>query len=136
MKEYKRTQQIFNMLHRSIIIVAIIILLIFFIMYSHIYNYDAAIFSYVVPLFFLIFFLSYNSLLVHFHKKGFYTFGQAVEFYEKCRELNISLFQEENLEKSKDVYFSIFGTDEYLGNENLLVHLEEIYNVGRKITEK
>lgn len=91
---------------------------------------------FIAPVIFLAVFLSYNFLSVHFYKKGFYKSEQAAEFYTKCRERNISLFHEENSEKAKDVYFSVFGTDKYAGEGTLLAHMAEIYDLGREITEK
>lgn len=94
---------------------------------------DGIFLAFIAPAVFTMIFLIYNSLLIYFHKKGFYTSRQAEEFYKKCREENICIFQEENLEKAKDVYFAIFGTDKYFGEGTLLAHMEKIYDTGREM---
>lgn len=98
------------------------------------YNYDMLL-SFVAPVVFFAIFLLYNRLLVHFHKKGFYTSKQAVEFYEKCHKQDISDFQKENFEKADDIYFSIFGTDKYFGEGTLPAHMADIYAAGKKQPE-
>ena len=136
MKEDRRINRIFGLLHKSIIVVSIIILLGFFVLYSHMYSYDAAIFTYIVPLSLFIFFLSYNCLLTYFHKKGAFTSEQATEFYIMCNNAGIVFSENTNIEKAQDIYFVIFGTDRYTGERTLLNHMADIYNSGRKIIEK
>lgn len=125
------SKKIFNLTHLGIKIVAGILLAIFLIFKSR-----GWILPFIVCTVFLIIFISYNRLLVYFHKKGFYTSLQAAEFYKKCREQKIPPFQGENFEKAKDVYFLIFETDIYSGEGSLLDHMENIYNIGKEITEK
>ena len=136
MKEDKRINRIFDLLHKSIIIVSIIILFGFFVIYSHMFSYDAAIFTYIVPLSLFVFFLSYNSLLTYFHKKGTFTSEQATEFYIMCNDAGIVFSENTNIEKAQDIYFVIFGTDKYTGEGTLLNHMADIYNFGMEITEK
>ena len=40
------------------------------------------------------------------------------------------------MEKAEDIYFSIFGTDKYLGEGTLISHMTKIYNIGKEIIEK
>ena len=134
MRRGNMAKKLFNLTHLGIKIIAVVLLAIYLKIYAE--NKHEIFLSFVVPLVLFVIFLLYNCLLVHFHKKGFYTTVQSAEFYEKCRERNISDFQENNLEKAKDLYFSIFGTDKYIGEKTLDAHMEEIYNTGRKITEK
>ena len=136
MKEDKRIKRIFGLLHKSIIFVSIIILLGFFVLYSHMYSYDAAIFSYILSLSLFIFFLSYNCLLTHFHKKRAFTSEQASEFYIMCNDAGIFFPDDTNKEKAEDIYFVIFGTDKYTGDGTLLEHMVDIYNSGKETTEK
>lgn len=135
MRKNNMSKKLFNLTHLGIKIVTIILFVIYLIIYVS--KDDHRIFlSLVAPAVFLAVFLFYDILLVHFHKKGFYTTKQATEFYEKCRERNISDFKEENFEKAEDIYFSVFGTDIYLGEGTLLTHMADIYSVGKKITKK
>lgn len=136
MKEDKRIKRIFCLLHKSVIVVSIIILLGFFVLYSHMYSYDAAIFSYILPFSLFIFFLSYNCLLTYFHKKGAFTSEQAAEFYIMCNDAGIFFPDDTDMEKAKDIYFVIFGTDKYSGVGALLNHMADIYNSGKETTEK
>ncbi len=124
------SKKLFNLTHLGIKIITVIM----FAIYLREYFRDKSpiFLSFLAPLMFFVISLLYNLLLVHFHKKGFYTPEQAVEFYEKCREQNISLVQEENLEKATDIYFSIFGTDRYIGDGTLIDHMGKIYNAGKK----
>jgi hypothetical protein len=134
MKKGNMMKKLFDLSHLGIKIIAVFLLVVYLSMYV-LKKYRDEMFLSVYPFAFFIFFLSYNFLLVYFHKMGFYTSKQAVKFYEKCREQNISLV-EENLDKATDIYFLIFGTDKYLGVGTFLVHMEEIYNAGMEISEK
>jgi|GEM_PF-6626335 len=134
MKKDNMPKKLFNLTHLGIKIIAVILLAVYLKIYAK--NKYEFFLSFAVPAVLFIIFLLYNCLLVYFHKKGFYTTAQASEFYEKCREQNISDFHEENLEKVTDIYFSIFGTDKYSGIETFLNHIKEIYNEGKETTEK
>lgn len=136
MKKDRRIKRIFALLHKSIIVVAVILLIGFMVLYSHMYSYDAAIFSYIVPFSLFIFFLSYNCLLTYFHKKGAFTPEQASEFYVMCNDAGIFFPDDVNMKKAEDIYFIIFGTDKYTGDGTLLNHMADIYNSGKEITEK
>ena len=136
MKKDELSKKLFDLTHFSIRIVAVLLFVVYLRAYVVTKFSNKMFFSFVVPAVFFAIFLSYNFLLVHFHKKGFYTSKQAVEFYEKCRKQEISDFQEANLEKADDIYFSIFGTDKYSGEETLSAHMADIYAAGKKITEK
>ena len=131
MRKDNMSKKLFHLTHFTIKIVAVIMFVVYLSLYVSKYNYDMLL-SFVAPIVFFAIFLLYNRLLVHFHKKGFYTPEQAVEFYEKCREQDIAGFQEENLDKATDIYFSIFGTDKYLGAETLPAHMADIYAAGKK----
>lgn len=135
MRKDNRLNKFFNFIHFSITIVALILLA----LYLKIYispGENKLFLLFIAPSVLFIFFLSYNCLLVHFHKKGLYTSGQASEFYEKCRDRNISDFKEENFEKVSDIYFSVLGTDKYTGEGTIFTHMAEIYNIGKEIAEK
>ena len=134
MRKDNRSEKLFNLTHLCIKIVAVIMLVIYLIVYLK--TKKGIFLSYIGPALFFIIFLLYNRLTVHFHKKGFHTSWQAAEFYAKCREENISLFQEENFEKAASIYFSIFGTEKYLGEGTLSDHMTDIYNAGKEMTEK
>ena len=136
MRKDNMPKKLFNLTHLGIKIIAVLMFVVYLRVYlvSKLFTYERLL-SFA-PIVFLIVFLLYNNLLVNFHKKGGYTSKQAVEFYEKCREQNISDFQKENFEKAGDIYFSVFGTDKYLGDGTILNHMEEIYNAGKEITEK
>ena len=134
MRKGNMLKKLFNLTYLGIKMIALVLVVVYLIIYLH--NKDEMFLSFIAPLIFFIIFLLYNLLLVHFHKKGFYRPWQATDFYTKCSEQNLSIFQEENFEKAKDIYFSVLGTDVYLGKETFLTHMEEIYNAGRKITEK
>lgn len=125
------SKKLFDLTHFSIKIITVIMFVVYLSLYVSKYNYDMLL-SFVAPAVFFAIFLLYNCLLVHFHKKGFYTPEQAVEFYEKCREQDISGFQEENFEKVDDIYFSIFGTDKYFGEGTLPAHMADIYAAGKQ----
>lgn len=122
-------------MHFGIKVIAVIMLVVYLRIFVSKYGHETLL-SFILLAVFFIIFLSYNILLVYFHKKGFYTPEQATEFYTKCCEQNISLIQEENFEKATDIYFSIFGTDKYFGVGTLLTHMLEIYNVGKEITKE
>lgn len=130
------SKKLFNLTHFSIKIIAVLMFVVYLRAYIVTKFSYKMFFSFIVPAVFFAVFLFYNRLLVHFHKKGFYTTAQAVEFYEKCRDRNISDFNEGNLEKADDIYFSVFGTDKYLGDRTILAHMADIYAAGKKITEK
>ena len=134
MRNDKKSDKLFNLAHLGIKIVAVILLLVYLGVYLK--SKSGIFLSFVGPAVFFIIFLLYNRLLEQFHKKGFYTSWQAAEFYRKCYKENISVFQEENFEKAADIYFSIFGTDKYLGVGTLPDHMAEIYTAGKEITEK
>ena len=136
MRKDNMSKKLFDLTHFGIKIVAVLLFVVYLRVYVVTKFSDRMFFSFIVPAVFFAIFFSYNFLLVHFHKKGFYTSKQAVEFYEKCRKQDISGFQEENFEKADDIYFSIFGTDKYLGEETLSAHMADIYAAGKKITEK
>ena len=121
-------------MHSVIPVIAVILLAAYLIIYS--LARKRILFSVIIPSVLSAFFLSYNYLLTYFHKKGVFTHEQAAEFYTKCRERNISLFQDSNIEKAKDIYFSVFGTDKYIGDGTLPAHMEKIYNAGKETTEK
>ena len=135
MRKDKRLEKFFNLTPAGIIITAVVLLALYLSIYVSRRNHEMFL-AFIAPAVLFTFFLSYNCLLVYFHKIGFYRPWQAAEFYKKCSCQNISIFQDENFEKAKDIYFSVFGTDKYLGEDTLPVHMAEIYDVGRKITEK
>lgn len=135
MRKGNMTKKMFNFTHFIIKIVVVVMFVVYLSLYVSKYDYNMFL-SFVAPVVFFAVFLFYNRLLVHFHKKGFYTPAQASEFYEKCRERNISDFKEENFEKAGDIYFSVFGTDKYSGDGTIFTRMEEIYNAGKKITGK
>lgn len=120
------------MTHLSIKIIAGTLLAVFLVLKSR----SGILLPFIVSIVFLIIFISYNCLLVYFHKKGLYTSLQAAEFYKKCREQNILSFKDENIEKAKDVYFSVFETDIYSGEGSLADHMANVYNTGKEIIEK
>ena len=133
----RKDNKLFNLMRLGVKIVAVFLLVLYFGIYVYPKNDRNEILLWLIaPLVFSIIFLLYNFLLVYFHKKGFYTSEQAAEFYEKCSEENISVFNEESVAKARDIYFSIFGTDKYLCDGTILSHIEEIYNCGKEITEK
>ena len=136
MKKDSISEKFFNLMRFGIKIATVILLVVYLRKHASSATMWKTFLSFVAPSIFFVIFLSYNFLLVYFHKKGFYTSWQAAEFYTRCRERNICPFQEENSEKAQDVYFSIFGTDKYSGEGTLLTHMAEIYDFGRKITEK
>lgn len=136
MKEDKKIKQIFNMLYRSTIIVAIVLLIGYLAVYTHYYPGKKIFFAYGVPLFLFALFFSYNCLLTYFHKKGVFTSEQATDFYRMCNESGISFSGDTDMEKAEDIYFAIFGTDKYKGEGTLLSHMADIYNAGKEITEK
>lgn len=119
----------------GIIITAVVLLILYLSIYVSRRDHEMFL-AFIAPAVLFIFFLSYNCMLVHFHKIGFYRPWQAAEFYEKCREQNIYDFQEENSKKATDIYFSVFGTDKYTGEGTFLAHMTEIYNIGKETTEK
>lgn len=127
-------KKLFDLTHLGIRIITVTMFAVYLKIYAE--NEYKMLLSFGVPIIFFVFFLLYNQVLVHFHKHGFYTLEQAAEFYEKCLEQDISDFQEENLDKATDIYFSIFGTDKYLGDGTILAHMADIYAAGKKITEK
>lgn len=135
MKKSNILKKFFYFLNFSVVILALILLVVYLMIYTSKYNFNTFL-SFIAPVVFFVIFLLHNCLLVYFHKKGFYTSKQAIEFYTKCCEQNISLVQEENFEKAKDIYFPIFGTDKYLGEGTLSAHMADIYNAGKEITEK
>jgi len=126
------------MLHKLIIIISIALL----IWYLYIYApqvgpiYKKFVLAYIVPICFFTFFFSYNCMLTYFHKKGAFTSEQAMDFYRICSKSGIFFVGDTDMEKAKDIYFSIFGTDKYLGEGTLLSHMTDVYNVGKEITEK
>lgn len=124
------------MLQEAIIVAAIILLIVYLIIYTHYYPGKKIFFAYGVPLFLFTFFFLYNCLLTYFHKKGAFTSEQAMDFYRICSKSGIFFGGDTDMEKAKDIYFSIFGTDKYLGDGTLLSHMTDVYNTGKKITEK
>ncbi len=134
MRKYNKPEKLFNIAHLGAKVVAVIMLIVYLIVYLK--TKKGIFLSFVGPAVFFIIFLLYHRLLVQFHKKGLYTSWQASEFYRKCCEENISVLQEENFEKAADIYFSIFGTEQYLGIGTLSDHMAEIYAAGKEITEK
>ena len=134
MRNDKNAEKLFNLAHLGVKIIAVILLVIYLGVYLK--SKSGIFLSFVGPAVFFIIFLLYNRLLVQFHKKGLYTSWQASEFYRKCYEENISVLQEDNFEKAADIYFSIFGTEQYLGIGTLSDHMAEIYAAGKEITEK
>ena len=134
MRKDNQSKMLFNLTHVCIKITAVIMLVIYLTVYLK--TKKGIFLSYIGPALFFTIFLLYNRLTVHFHKKGFYTSWQAAEFYVKCCEENISLFQEENFEKAAGIYFSIFGTDKYSGEGTLSDHMADIYNAGKEMAEK
>lgn len=135
MRKDNMSKKLFNLTHLGIKIITVIMFVVYLSLYVSKYTYNMFL-SFVAPAVFFAIFLLYNCLLVHFHKKGFYTPEQAVEFYEKCHKQDISDFQKANFEKADNIYFSIFGTDKYFGDETLFTHMADIYAAGKKITEK
>ena len=135
MRKDNLSEKLFNLTHIGVKVVAVIMLVVYLSLSTQ-KNTNKTFLSFVAPAVIFVIFLLYNRLLVHFHKKGSYTSAQAAEFYTKCRERDIYLFQEENIEKAKDVYFSIFGTDKYTGEGTLPAHMERIYNAGMETIEK
>ena len=127
-------KKMFNLTRLGIKIIIVFLLVVY--MRTYLHEEDEIFLSFIAPVIFFIIFLLYNLLLVHFHKMGFYKSWQAVEFYAHCCKQNISIFQEENFDKTTDIYFSIFGTDKYLGEGSFLTHMANIYAAGKKITEK
>lgn len=136
MRKDKNLEKLFNLTTWGVKIITLILLIVYLRLHVSTTVIGETFLLFIAPTVFFVIFLLYNGLLVHFYKKGFYKSEQAVEFYTKCRERNISLFKDENIEKAKDVYFSIFDTDAYCGEGLLLAHMEEIYNVGKETTEK
>ncbi|MBO4699613.1 hypothetical protein J5690_08415 [bacterium] len=136
MRKGNMSNKMFNLTHLGIRIIVVLMFIIYLRMYLVLKFSHDIFFSFIAPVVFFVVFLLYNLLLVHFHKRGFYTAAQAVEFYTKCRERDISLFHEENFEKTIDIYFSVFGTDKYFGEGTILTHMADIYAAGKKITEK
>ena len=139
MKEDKKIEQIFNRLYGSTIIVSIVLLLGFLAIYSLTetdYSPKKFVFAYVIPIFLFTFFFSYNYLLTYCYKKGAFKSKQAIEFYRMCNKSGISFLGDTNMEKAEDIYFSIFGTDKYLGEGTLISHMTKIYNIGKEIIEK
>lgn len=134
MRKDNVSNKMFNLTHLGIKIIAVILLAIYLKIYAE--NKHEIFLSFAVPAVLFIIFLLYNCLLVYFHKNGFYTTAQASEFYEKCQDHNISDFHEEHLKKAGDVYFSVFGTDKYLGEGTILTHMADIYAAGKKTIEK
>lgn len=134
MKKDNRQEKLFTLTHLCIKIAAVIMLVVYLTVYLK--TKTGVFLSYTGPALFFIIFLLYNRLTVHFHKKGFFTSWQAAEFYARCHKENIFIFQEENFEKAAGIYFSIFGTDKYLGAGTLPDHMADIYNAGKETTEK
>ena len=128
----RKDNKLFNLTHLGVKIVAGTLLAVFLVLKSR----GGMLLPFIIWTVFLIIFISYNRLLVYFHKKGLYTSWQAVEFYKKCREQNILSFKDENFEKAKDIYFLIFETDIYSGEGSLADHMANLYNTGKEITEK
>ena len=136
MKKDTKTEKLFKLTTWGVKIITVIFLLIYLIVRISQTSSNNIFLLFIAPAVFFGIFLLYNFLLVHFYKQGFYTSLQAAEFYTKCCERNISLFQDANSKKVEDVYFSVFGTDKYVGEGTLLSHMTEIYDSGRETTEK
>ena len=83
MKKDNSSEKLFKLTHLGIKIVAGTLLAVYLILKSR----GGMLLPFIVCTVFLIIFISYNRLLVYFHKKGLYTSWQAAEFYKKCREL-------------------------------------------------
>ena len=135
MKKDSISEKLFKLTHIGVKIIAVILLVVYLWIYAQKHG-NKTFLSFAAPAVFFVVFLLHSFLTVRLHKKGFYTSGQAAEFYAECREQNISQFNEENIEKIKRIYFSIFGTDVYLGEGTLPAHMEEIYNAGKEKAEK
>ena len=106
--DMKKDKKLFNLTRFGVKIIAVFLLVLYFGTYVYPKNDRKEILLWLIaPLVFSIIFLSYNFLLVYFHKKGFYTSEQAAEFYEKCSEENISVVNGESVAKARDILFNL-----------------------------
>ena len=136
MRKDKKLEKFFSLTRFSVVIIAVVLLVVYLIMFSLSRNRYKIFFSFIIPAVFFTIFFAYNCLLTYFHKKGAFTLEQAAEFYRKCSQSGIVFSGDTNMEKAKDIYFSVFGTDKYLGENTLLSHMVKIYNAGKEIAEK